>query len=278
MSEENRNRSVYIFHGTNLLAPGTVPDDKIIFGAGSGAAGFFPGAEITAVPTLDCSETIDCILLDESAALPPGWRALPIRSFIPLAEESSCRNHPVWDILRAYHIIQWRKESVFCGRCGAANRDCPDDISRICPQCGRIEFPRISPAVIVLIYDDRNRILLANNRKFLNGMYSLIAGFVEAGECLESTVAREAKEEVGIDLDDIQYITSQPWPFPNSLMIGFKARYTGGTVKPDGVEIHDAQWFPGDKLPTIPKKGAIARRIIDQWLSGQGLSYTEDLS
>jgi NAD+ diphosphatase len=93
----------------------------------------------------------------------------------------------------------------------------------------------------------------------------LLAGFVEAGESLEQTVVREIKEEVNIDVDSIQYCHSQPWPFPDSIMLGFRAKYRGGTIKPDGTEITDAQWFSRGNLPEIPGPGAIARFLIDQW-------------
>jgi NAD+ diphosphatase len=136
----------------------------------------------------------------------------------------------------------------------------------LCPVCGRQEFPRISPAVIVLVTNDRDEALLAHNANFSGGIYSLIAGFVEAGETLESTIIREIREEVNIEVDRIQYAASQPWPFPNSLMLGFTARYAGGTLKPDGKEILDARWFSRDALPNLPGNGSVAKFIIDRWL------------
>jgi NAD+ diphosphatase len=134
--------------------------------------------------------------------------------------------------------------------------------------CGRHEFPRISPAVIVAITDDENRILLAHNKNFRAGVYSLIAGFNEAGESLEATVAREIREEVNIEVADIAYIKSQPWPFPNSVMLGFSARYSSGTLRPDGVEIEDARWFTRDNRPTLPGGGSLSRELINRWLTG----------
>jgi NAD+ diphosphatase len=163
--------------------------------------------------------------------------------------------------------MQWLRESVFCGSCGGRNTDAPGEFARLCPACGRLEYPRISPAVIVLILDDEGRLLLAHNKKFSSGIYSLIAGFNEAGENLEDTVAREIREEVGLEVRDICYAASQPWPFPNSLMIGFKARYAGGTIRPDGEEIIDARWFSRDELPAIPSRGSLSRHLIDLWLN-----------
>jgi NAD+ diphosphatase len=171
------------------------------------------------------------------------------------------------EMLRAFHIAQWRRESLFCGSCGSKNTDSPDELARLCPACGRMEFPRIAPAVIMLITNDQGKVLLAHNKKFAPGLYSLIAGFVEAGESLEAAVARETREEVDIELRDIQYIVSQPWPFPNSLMAGFSARFASGTISPDGAEIEDARWFGKDDLPRLPGPGSVARYLINRWLA-----------
>ena len=177
---------------------------------------------------------------------------------------------PIGRIFRSYHIGLWRRESRFCGSCGSANRDAEGgDLGRVCTVCGRLEFPRISPAVITIVINDKDEALLAHNKKFLSGIYSLIAGFNEAGESLEATVAREIKEEVNLDVRDIRYIRSQPWPFPNSLMLGFTARHCGGELKPDGIEIEDARWFSRDKLPNLPGNGSVSRYLINLWLNGK---------
>jgi NAD+ diphosphatase len=176
---------------------------------------------------------------------------------------------PVGRLLRAFHVAQWRKESAFCGSCGSPNEDAEtEELARRCPVCGRLEFPRISPAVIAIIINDRGEALLAHNKKFANRVYSLIAGFNEAGESLEATVAREIREEVGLEVKDIRYIRSQPWPFPNSLMLGFAARHAGGEITPDGIEIEDARWFKRDDLPELPGYGSVARKLIGLWLEG----------
>jgi NAD+ diphosphatase len=123
--------------------------------------------------------------------------------------------------------------------------------------------------VITIIINDKGEALLAHNKKFVNGVYSLIAGFNEAGESLEATVARETREEVGVEVKDIRYIRSQPWPFPNSLMLGFTARHAGGEIKPDGIEIEDARWFSRDSLPSLPGHGSVSRYLISLWLKGE---------
>jgi NAD+ diphosphatase len=172
-------------------------------------------------------------------------------------------------MLRAYHISQWRADSRFCGSCGTKNTDAPDELARLCPACGRLEFPRIAPAVITLVINGTGEALLAHNKKFAPGVYSLIAGFNEAGESLENTVAREIREEVSIEVRDIRYIVSQPWPFPSSLMLGFTARYVSGSLRPDGIEIEDARWFPRDKLPLLPGGGSVSRYLINSWIHGK---------
>jgi NAD+ diphosphatase len=206
--------------------------------------------------------------LNDGFPLPEGWRTVNVRRCLPSTEEGVLSGEgDMGRLFKAYHVMQWRRESVYCGSCGHANRDAPDEFARLCPACGRREYPRISPAIIVLITNDRDEALLAHNRKFADGVYSLIAGFNEAGENLETTAKREVREEVGIEIDDIRYRASQPWPFPNSLMIGFTARYVRGEIRPDGVEIEDARWFPRDALPPLPGPGSVSRYLINRWLA-----------
>jgi NAD+ diphosphatase len=204
-------------------------------------------------------------IIDTSANVPPLMRKsfVDVRTAVSIMKEEELEA-----VFRAFHIVQWRRESVFCGRCGHKNIDVKQEVARVCPNCGRMEFPRICPAVIVLITDGEDRILLAHNRKFKPEVFSLIAGFNEAGETLEETVAREVLEETHIRIKDIRYAASQMWPFPNSLMIGWTASYAEGTVHPDGVEIEEARWFDREQLPKLPAKGSVARKLIDQWRNG----------
>ncbi len=135
-----------------------------------------------------------------------------------------------------------------------------------CPDCGLVIFPRLSPAIIVLV-EKEGKILLAKAVRFKEDIYSILAGFVEPGETLEEAVEREVREEVGIAIKDIRYFGSQPWPFPDSLMIGFLAKYKSGRIKIDKEEIVDAGWFSPENLPNIPGNISIARRMIDWFLS-----------
>ncbi len=170
---------------------------------------------------------------------------------------------------RAFQIVNWDRTHHFCGRCGAAADYHESDRARQCSNCGLLSFPRVSPAVITLIHRG-DEFLLARNGRFPQGRYSIIAGFVEAGEALEEAVAREIHEEVGLEVTDITYHSSQPWPFPHSLMIGFTAAWQSGDIKVDGEEIVDAGWFSADHLPeSLPDGISISRRIIDDFLARQ---------
>jgi NAD+ diphosphatase len=139
--------------------------------------------------------------------------------------------------------------------------------ARRCPACSRIYYPKVSPAVIVLVRR-AGKILLAHNAAFPAGRFGLIAGFVEAGESIEETVRRELREEAQIEVGDLRYVASQPWPFPDSLMLAFEAEWASGEGRPDGVEITELRWCGPDELPSIPPPGSVARRLIDRWLAG----------
>jgi NAD+ diphosphatase len=167
---------------------------------------------------------------------------------------------------RALHLLHWSKHSRFCGRCGTKMKDKDGLQAKECPGCGNLSFPRISPAVIVLV-ERGEHCLLACSPRFKDGFYSVLAGFAEPGESLEETVAREVREETGIEVRDIRYFGSQPWPFPDSLMIGFTAQYAQGEIEIDGTEILDAQWFRFDQLPKIPPKISIARHLVDWFVA-----------
>src|SRR5262249_6174054 len=131
---------------------------------------------------------------------------------------------------RAAQILVWDQTHRFCGRCGEPTVHAPTERAKLCPSCGLLSFPRLSPAVIMLVRRGADEFLLARNRAFADGFFSVLAGFVEPGESLEEAVAREVEEEVGLEVDSIRYFGSQPWPFPHQLMIGFVARYASGEI------------------------------------------------
>ena len=165
---------------------------------------------------------------------------------------------------RARQIVSWDKTHTFCGQCGCETKLMQNERARICPNCGLAAYPRLSPAVIVLI-ERGDELLLGRSPRLPEGMYSVLAGFVEPGETLEETVHREIREEVGIGVTNLRYFGSQPWPFPNSLMIGFVAEYESGELDIDKDELEDARWCTQDNLPLIPSEMSIARRLIDHF-------------
>ena len=168
--------------------------------------------------------------------------------------------------LAAYslRIIDFDRSTRFCGRCGKKTRPLRTERAKFCTDCNRIVYPRLSPAIIVLIRKG-DQILLARSPRFPEGLYSVIAGFVEPGESLEETIHREVSEEVGVVVKNIRYFGSEPWPFPDSLMVGFVADYAGGEIAIDNKEIEDAAWFGRDTLPLLPSPMSISRALIEAW-------------
>jgi NAD+ diphosphatase len=273
--------SAFFFQGVSVLLPEEAPAAVKNLEIPLAYTEHFPRSDIFTIPAVIGGaegKTISGVYLPPEAPLPPRWQAIPVRRILSLLADSPMDGETESGLLlRAFHIAQWRQESLFCGSCGSKNTDAVLDAAqgsgastgpaRQCPSCGRMEFPRIAPAIMVLVTNDEGKILLAHNKTFAPGLYSLIAGFVEAGETLEAAAVREVREEAGIEIRGIQYAASQPWPFPHSLMICFTARYASGNVRPDGVEIEDAQWFSRGNLPALPGPGATARRLIDRWLA-----------
>jgi NAD+ diphosphatase len=206
--------------------------------------------------------------LDSGSEPPEGMAFLGLRKLWGRMEED------VWKLAgRAFQLLEWDRNHRFCGRCGTETAASSGERSRTCPRCGLQHFPRLSPAVITLIEDDAagtGRVLLARSPHFAEGVYSTLAGFVEPGESLEEAVAREIREEVGVEVRNVRYFGSQPWPFPNSLMIGFLADYAGGEIRIDPTEIEDARWFTPDDLPLLPSKLSIARALVDHYLAKHG--------
>jgi NAD+ diphosphatase len=176
---------------------------------------------------------------------------------------------------RAKQLVGWHATHRFCGRCGGATEPAPGELAMRCTRCGMMHYPRLSPAAIVLVRKE-DKILLAHSPGFPQELYSVLAGFVEPGETIEEAVVREVREEVGIEVTNVRYFGSQPWPFPNSLMIGFTADYAGGDLTPEPGEIEDAGWYTAVDLPQLPPKISIARAMIDDFAKRRGHD-SEDL-
>jgi len=162
----------------------------------------------------------------------------------------------------AMQALWWEGTSGHCPRCGERTERLEGEWGKRCPRCRYEHYPHLHPAVIVMVRDG-GRCLLARKAGWAPGRYALVAGFVDNGESLEGAVAREVKEEVGVDVKDIRYVGSQNWPFPSQLMVGFVATYAGGEIRVDPDELEDARWFPSDALPGLPSRHSISRFIID---------------
>jgi NAD+ diphosphatase len=211
-----------------------------------------------------------CIEVNDDPELPENIEAIEISALSRRTE------NPDYFKLAgvANHILHWRNGNRYCGRCGSKMVDKEDERAMQCKECGNIVYPRISPAVITAVFRG-DQILLAHNYKFRSGFYSLIAGFVEPGETLEHCVKREIMEEVGIRVKNVRYAGSQPWSFPDSLMLAFTAEYDSGEISVDGVEIEDAGWYRVDNLPEIPSTDSIAGRLIRWYIENGSKSIGE---
>jgi NAD+ diphosphatase len=194
---------------------------------------------------------------------PDGWTFQGLRRLFGLLSEEL-----FWTAGRAIQIVAWDRDHQFCGRCAAPTETIPTERAKKCPNCGLHSYPRLSPAIIVLIERD-NKILLARSHRHPPDRFSVLAGFVEPGETLEEATAREIYEEVGIRVKNIRYFGSQPWPFPNSLMIAFTCEYAGGDIVLEEAEMAEAAWFTADALPKIPPKISISRTLIDWFVDKQ---------
>ena len=170
----------------------------------------------------------------------------------------------------AKHLHHWLENSCFCSRCGSPTRPIPATWGMECCGCGWHHFPHIHPCAIVLVQRE-DQILLTRKPTWAPGRYSHVAGFMEPGESLEETAAREVQEETGIKICNIRYCGSQAWPFPSQLMAGFISDYAGGSIRVEQEELEDAAWFSLDNLPLLPSRRSISRFLIDMWLKERKL-------
>ncbi|AWB94975.1 NAD(+) diphosphatase [Agromyces badenianii] len=211
---------------------------------------------------------------DAAAAIEPEearWQGL--RDAAPLLDErDACL------VAEALALANWHERHVRCPRCGAPTEPVQAGWARRCTADESLHFPRTDPAVIVLVTDDDDRTLLGSNALWAQHRFSLLAGFVEPGETLEDAVVREIREEAGIEVDQVSYVASQPWPFPASLMLGFTARVAASnapsSAAPDGEEILELRWFSRSEIAAaradigLPGETSIARWLLERWYGG----------
>jgi NAD+ diphosphatase len=239
-----------------LVALGELPDglDLVLLGVNGGGAAIFaadPGP-------------------DAGAALRPEASLVGLRDVAAMSALADANL-----LAHASGLLNWHRRHRFCANCGHATEVAEAGYVRVCPNCGAQHHPRTDPVVITLVLDG-DRVLLGRNANWPENRYSALAGFVEPGESLEEAVAREIGEEAGVAVSEVTYVSSQPWPFPASLMLGFEATYAGGEPHPHDRELQSVRWFTADDLRRaaagegdiqIPPPLAIARRLMDGWLA-----------
>ena len=258
--------SVFIFRGGDLL---------LLHGA-------LPGADDAAALPLEDSGSFGSLQpsgcawgrMNKNEPLPEGWTAIDRRTFgIRFGQEAFRIMSTAWG------LMDWKSQAQYCGRCGTKMEQSPtDERAMKCPKCGHMLFPVICPAMIVAVERD-GKLLLAVNKMNKTGRYSVLAGFLEVGESIEDAVVREVREEVGVevDRDSIEYLYSQYWPFPRSLMLACRAKWKSGELAPDGTEIATARWFAPSEIPTnIPGTITVAGWLIRDFLRRHGAPLPAD--
>jgi len=230
--------------------------------SGNGITCLLPGDDRLSVEHIESAQHGSVgLVFDQTAAPAPGLEALSLR---PLFDRLSPAEYAM--AVNAVPLAEWRRTNRYCGVCTTPLKRDPLERALVCPACAHRVYPRINPVVIVRITRG-DELLLARRAGGTFSFFSIIAGFVEVGESLEEAVRREVMEEVGITIRSIRYHHSQPWSFPNNLMVGFTAEYADGEVRPDGVEMSEAGWYRRDNLPALPGPISIARHLIDDWLA-----------
>ena len=245
---------VHVFAGDALVMPAEQPQAR--------TWGFYrrlglSAERIHAVGRHQGRDHLAVALAPDASALPEGLRAAGLRQWFGEISDTDLAI-----AMRAVQLLEWDRTHRFCGACGQATEIWPGERARRCPRCQHATYPRISPAMMVLVSKGR-QMLLGRGINFPAGRYSALAGFVEAGETIEQAVVREVREEVGVEIANLRYFGSQSWPFPHSLMIAFRAEWAGGEIVIDPNELADAQWFDPEALPAIPPPVSIARALID---------------
>ncbi len=175
---------------------------------------------------------------------------------------------------RSLQLITWYKQHRFCGQCGQQTTSSAEEVAVCCHHCKLTYYPRISPCMMCLIHRG-DYVLLAHHRRYATQLYSTLAGFVEAGESLEQCLHREVFEEVGLKVKNLHYFSSQSWPYPHQLMVGYFAEYDSGDIVLEELEIEDAQWFHYDQLPTIPPITTLSGQLIDAFVKSREQSNNQ---
>lgn len=244
------------FQGSRPLVKTNGDGFALLQGDESLFAGLAPRA-IIHFGTLDGISCMACEI-DPEQTLPSDWHILDLRALFGHIDDSA---YAVTGY--ASQLLLWQRNNHFCPSCGQKTVPQPKTWGRICTSCNYISYPPVTPAVLALVYDGDN--VLLTHQPGWNKRYSVIAGFVEPGETLEECVQREVFEEANVEVTDVAYMGSQPWPFPHQMMLAFTARYVGGELRPDLEELDDARWYRYDALPELPAPLSLSYRLISQW-------------
>ncbi|MCB2292237.1 NAD(+) diphosphatase [Clostridium algoriphilum] len=252
-SPESKNNIYFLFYKNNLLVKDE--NDKAVIPTILDQEALGP----INIQYFGSINNINCFYgeIKESYKIPNNMKLSTLKALTHKLSEDM-----FWIGGRAVQLVNFNKDHMYCGRCGSLTKNVDGEISKKCPNCGLTNYPRICPAIIVAVVKE-NKILLAHNNQFSKELYSVVSGFVEVGETFEECVRREVYEETGLKVKNIKYFGNQPWPFPNSIMIGYTAEYESGEIHVDGVEIGHADWFCSAELPLIPDSISIARKLIN---------------
>src|SRR5262245_16590688 len=255
------------------------PDARALVVAESAALIGDDGAPALVPPSSVDGETVLLGLLDDRPLFAVDGTSSPPGPMSGLREIASGLSETDAGLVAyAVAMLNWHRRHRFCSNCGAPTESSDAGHQRRRPSCETMHFPRTDPVVIMRVIDG-DRLLLGRQASWPEHRYSILAGFVEPGETLEQAVQREVLEESGLVVDTVEYIASQPWPFPTSLMLGFEARAAGGELRPDGDELADVRWFTRDEIEDaaagrseilLPPGFSISRRLIDAWLGAAG--------
>jgi NAD+ diphosphatase len=255
---------VLVLHGGRLVGPDTEGEQPVVDWR---APADVPAGQRVLLGEQDGVPHF-AVLVDH---VPDGMRADELRRFVQTlpAEEAAL-------VVHAVALGEWHRANRHCPRCGSRLEVSDAGHLLVCSGCGRQQFPRTDPAVIMVVTDDEDRCLLGRQQQWPEGRYSTLAGFVEPGESLEHAVAREVEEEVGVVVDEVTYFGNQPWPFPSSLMVGFFARARTTEISVDGAEISDARWFTREEMRAEAEAGtlllpggiSISRSLVETWYGG----------
>jgi NAD+ diphosphatase len=268
-----RTRIVPVWRSQNLVIAGAEPHAALLeLGPSSGLV-----ATAHEVVLLGLADSVAHFAVEVGLEEPMQEPALAAGRFVDLRQVGPLLSREEGSLLAyARGLMHWHARHRFCGVCGGATASADGGHVRRCTNldCGAQHFPRTDPAVIMLVTDGE-RIVLGRQPQWPPGMHSVLAGFVEPGESLEEAVRREVMEEIGIAVDEVRYHSSQPWPFPASIMLGFTARALSTTLAVALDELETARWYtreelfrsPEDERFRLPRRDSIARRLIEDWLA-----------